>query len=259
MGVFLHKILIFPIKSFDPLEVEEVRITRGGSLENDRRFAFFRKEDGRVVSRKWETKLYGIRTRYDLKREEVVFNYEGVEKGFKFRQRGEIEKFISDVLGYGVELREDTFRGFPDDLEAYGPTVVARSTIREVGRWFNLSEENMRLRLRTNLELDGENLPPFWEDGLYGKRGEVVWFEIGGVKIGGVNPCQRCPIPTRDPLTGDSLKDFRKRFAELREKTLPPWAERSRFDHFYRLTVNTIIPQSEAGKVLRVGDEFKLL
>jgi len=257
--VYLHKILIFPIKSFDPLEVKEVRVSPGGSLENDRRFAFFRKKDNKVVSRKWETKLYRIRTMYNLPGNEVVFNYEGVEKGFKFNQKGEIEKFISDILGYEVELREDTFRGFPDDLEAYGPTVVARSTIKEVGSWFNIPEDEMRFRLRTNLELDGQNLPPFWEDRLYGKQGEVVWFKIGDVKIGGVNPCQRCPIPTRDPFTGESLKDFRTRFAQMREKTLPPWAERSRFNHFYRLTVNTIVPQSEAGKVLKVGDEFKLL
>ncbi len=174
-------------------------------------------------------------------------------------ENGEIEKYISDILGYEVELKEDTFRGFPDDLEAYGPTVVARPTIIEVGKWFNINEEESRLRFRTNLELDGENLPPFWEDRLYSKKGEVVWFRIGDVKIGGVNPCRRCPIPTRNPLTGEELKEFKKRFEELRKKTLPPWAERSRFDTYYRLTVNTIIPQTEAGKILRAGAKFELL
>ena len=259
MAIYLHKILLFPIKSLDPVEVEEARVSPGGSLEWDRRFAFFRKSDGKVVSKKWEKTLYGIRTYYDLKKGEVVFNYRGLEREFKFSQKGEIEKFISDILGYGVEFREDTFRGFPDDLEAYGPTVVARPTIVEVGRWFGIDENESRLRFRTNLELDGEDLPPFWEDRLYGKRGQIVWFRIGDVKIGGVNPCRRCPIPVRNPLTGEELKDFRKRFEELRKKTLPPWAERSRFDTYYRLTVNTIIPQTEAGKTLRVGDKFELL
>ncbi len=256
---FLYKLAIFPIKSFDPLFVEKAKITPGGALENDRRFAFFRKSDGKIVSRKWEKKLYRIRANYDLKRGEVVFSHEGIERGFKFSQKGDIERFISDILGYEVELREDTYRGFPDDLEAYGPTVVARSTVREVASWFNLPEENMRLRLRTNLEVDGENLPPFWEDRLYGKEGEVVWFKVGDVLIGGVNPCQRCPIPPRDPMTGEDLKGFRNLFVEMRQKTLPPWAERSRFNHFYRLTVNTIVPTSEAGKTLRVGDKVKIL
>jgi len=255
MGVYLKRILVFPFKSFDPVEVEAVKITAGGTLENDRRFAFFRKKDGKILSRKWETKLYHIRSFYNLPKEEVVFKFQNLEKGFKFSQKNEIERFISDILGYDVELREDTYRGFPDDLEAYGPTVVTKATIKEVADWFNLPEEDMRLRLRTNLELDGDNLPPFWEDRLYSKKGETVWFQIGEVKIGGVNPCRRCPIPTRDPFTGESLKNFRKHFEEMRRKTLPPWAERSRFDTFYRLTVNTVIPLTEAGKELRVGDE----
>ena len=257
--IFLSKIFIFPIKSLDPFQVESVKITPGGALEWDRRFAFFRKEDGKVVSKKWETQLYKLRSKYDLSKEEVVFNYGGIEKGFKFSQKGDIEKFISDLLGYRVELREDSYRGFPDDREAYGPTLVARSTIIEVGRWFGISEEESRLRFRTNLELDGSNLPPFWEDRLYGKKGQIVWFKIGEVLIGGVNPCKRCPIPVRNPLTGEALKNFKKRFEELRKETLPPWAEKSRFDTYYRLTVNTIIPLSEGGKTLRVGDKFKLV
>ena len=259
MSVFLFKIQIFPIKSFDPLEVESVKIAPGGSLEWDRRFAFFRKDNQKAISRKWEKKLYGIRTFYDLKREEVVFSYQGIEKGFKFSQKGDIEKFIGDILGYEVIFKEDTYRGFPDDLDAYGPTVVARSTVREVGRWFSLSEEEMRLRLRTNLEVDGEELPPFWEDRLYGQKGEVVWFKIGRVLIGGVNPCRRCPIPSKNPLTGEEIKDFKTRFVEMREKTLPPWAPKERFDTFYRLTVNTIVPSSEGGKVLKVGDKVEIL
>ena len=259
MSVFLFKLQIFPIKSFDPLEVESVKITPGGSLEWDRRFAFFRKEDGRPVSRKWETKLYEIRSFYDLQRGEVVFSYRGVEKGFRFSQKVDIEKFIGDLLGYEVVFKEDTYRGFPDDRDAWGPTVVSRSTVREVGSWFSLPEEEMRLRLRTNLELDGENLPPFWEDRLYGLKGEVVWFKVGEVLIGGVNPCRRCPIPTRDHLTGEPTKDFKKRFEEMRKKTLPPWAPKERFDTFYRLTVNTIIPPSEAGKILKLGDKVEIV
>ena len=88
MGIYLHKILLFPIKSFDPVEVKEAKIAKGGSLEWDRRFAFFRQSDGKILSRKWEKTLYGIRTFYDLSKGEVVFNYRGVEKGFKFSKKG---------------------------------------------------------------------------------------------------------------------------------------------------------------------------
>jgi len=39
---------------------------------------------------------------------------------------------------------------------------------------------------------------------------------------------------------------------------LPPWADRSRFNHFYRLVMNTRISSAQAGKLLRVGDEVEV-
>jgi hypothetical protein len=40
---------------------------------------------------------------------------------------------------------------------------------------------------------------------------------------------------------------------------LPEWAEKSRFNHFYRLAVNTIVPADQAGKMVRVGDEVQVV
>jgi hypothetical protein len=45
-----------------------------------------------------------------------------------------------------------------------------------------------------------------------------------------------------------------QRFIEHRQATLPAWADKSFFDHYYRLATNTRINPSEAGKVLCVGD-----
>ena len=56
------------------------------------------------------------------------------------------------------------------------------------------------------------------------------------------------------PTSGGHPNALMKTFIERRRETLPSWAERSKFDHFYRLCVNTRINPSEAGKVLRVGD-----
>jgi hypothetical protein len=39
---------------------------------------------------------------------------------------------------------------------------------------------------------------------------------------------------------------------------LPQWAERSRFNHFYRLAINTRLSVTEAGKTIRIGDELNL-
>jgi hypothetical protein len=106
------------------------------------------------------------------------------------------------------------------------------------------------------LEIGG--VPAFWEDRLFEREDRLVRFQIGDVSFLGVNPCQRCIVPTRDALTGESYSDFQKIFIAKRKETLPSWVDRSRFNHFYRLSVNTQIPPSEAGKVLQIGDRIKV-
>jgi uncharacterized protein len=79
-------------------------------------------------------------------------------------------------------------------------------------------------------------------------------LRLGGVTFLGHNPCQRCVVPPRDPDTGEVIHGFQKSFAQLRQRHLPAWADVRRFNHYYRLAVNTSIPAAEAGKRLRIGD-----
>ncbi|HLZ53687.1 MAG TPA: MOSC domain-containing protein, partial [Verrucomicrobiae bacterium] len=95
---------------------------------------------------------------------------------------------------------------------------------------------------------------PFCEDRLFGAPNELKPFIIGQVKFLGHNPCQRCVVPTRDPDTGQAIAEFQKKFMQLRQEQLPPWANAQRFNHFYRFAVNTSIPPTETGKPLRIGD-----
>jgi uncharacterized protein YcbX len=149
-----------------------------------------------------------------------------------------------------------------------------------VTEWFpGLSLDAVRQRFRTTLEIDraegvanaggshsaaktasiNGHLPAFWEDQLYGEdERSVVRFRIGEVNFEGSNPCARCPVPARDPQTAADLTGFQKRFTDLRRETLPPWAPATRFDHFYRLAVNTRIAPTETGKPLRLGDSVIL-
>ncbi len=115
----------------------------------------------------------------------------------------------------------------------------------------------MRQRLRANIEIGG--VPAFWEDQLFADADEIVQFKIGEVLFEGINPCQRCIVPTRNSRTGESYPNFQKLFSQKREETLPSWVNLSRFNHFYRLSVNTKIPASEAGKMVQVGDEIERL
>jgi len=58
-------------------------------------------------------------------------------------------------------------------------------------------------------------------------------------------------------LTGDITPDFARIFAARREQTLPSSAARSRFDHYYRLAVNTRSAECAGECVIRVGDEVR--
>ncbi|MGV0029241.1 MOSC domain-containing protein [Phormidesmis priestleyi] len=250
----LVKIIIYPIKSLDGVAVNQATILPGGALQHDRELAIA-DEKGKIVNAKRTAKIHLVRSRFDLQNRTVSLQVMGTKKQlFQLdeEQKG-IEGWFSDFFGFQVKLQENLFTGFPDDLNSPGPTVVSTATLIEVASWFpDLSLEQIRDRFRANIEID--DVPPFWEDQLFAEKGEILPFRIGDVLLKGTNPCQRCPVPTRDAFTGEAYPNFQKIFVDKRQETLPEWANLSQFNHFYRLTVNTQIPPSEAGKILKLGD-----
>ncbi len=117
--------------------------------------------------------------------------------------------------------------------------------------WFGgLGEDEVRRRFRANLELDCE--APFWEDQL--ASGEP--FTIGDAQLLGQRVCQRCPVPTRDSFTGDPMPMFQRDFATRRAAELPATSPRDKFDHFYRLAINTSVPNDVGAQSLAIGDEL---
>jgi hypothetical protein len=260
MRVLLGRIVVYPIKSMDGVPVEEAGITAGGALEHDRTYVIIDGQ-GKVVNGKRTTRVHGLRCRFDPGFGEVSMvdaeSGSAVQGGLAEPSR--LNGWLSQYFGFPVALAADPIRGFPDDREASGPTVVGLPSLLEVGRWFpSLDLESVRRRFRANLELAGAEMPPFWEDRLFGEPGAFRAFSIGNTRFLGHNPCQRCVVPTRDPDTAAGLPGFQREFMERRRQTLPAWAAGARFNHFYRLAVNTSIPSSEAGKRLRVGDPVEL-
>ena len=171
-----------------------------------------------------------------------------------------LNAWLSEAFGVPVTVRESPESGFPDDTDAPGPTVIASATLDAVAAWFGgLDAEDCRGRFRANLEIGGTEA--FWDDRLYAESGRGVRFRVGGVVIEGVNPCQRCAVPMRSPVSGETIPDFVRRFHALRERTLPPWADASRFNHFYRLAVNTRLPAdaAELPAIVRVGDPVEII
>jgi uncharacterized protein len=256
----LASIFIYPVKSLEPVSVQQIRVLASGALEGDRGFAMFEAGD-KFVNGKRNPLVHRLRSSFDpltgvlrIGRAET-----GLTSAFHVdKQKAELETWLTEFFGMPVSFRRNAEVGFPDDLDCPGPTLISTSTLAEVASWFPpLDVQQMRVRIRANLEFGG--VEPFWEDRLYSVKGSLVRFRIGDCLFDGNNPCQRCVVPPRDPQTGENYPGFSKIFTEKRQRTLPAWAEKSRFNHFYRLAINTIVPEGQSGKSLRVGDEVEVL
>jgi uncharacterized protein len=258
MDPHLARITVYPIKSLDPRDVERVRVIEKGALAGDREYAI-RDGEGEYVNGKRERRTHRLRTSFDGKR--VELREQGADEGARFgpeTDREALSDWLSTFFGYPVTLDREPEGGFPDDTVLSGPTVVSTATLETVAGWFDgISTSGMRRRLRANLEVGG--VPAFWEDRLYGDPGSVVAFAVGEAEFEGVNPCQRCVVPSRDPDTGEEYDGFRERFVENRGETLPVWAATGRFDHYFRLMVNTRVPEESWGGELAIGDEVRVL
>jgi uncharacterized protein len=254
----LSNILLYPIKSLDGVGVTQATLLRGGALQGDREFAIVDAQN-QVVNGKRNPKIYRLRSRFKLPQRLIHLWVQGGTETECFHldlQRPALEAWLSDYFGQPVQLRQNLETGFPDDLASTGPTIVSEASLAAVASWYpNLDIETIRRRFRTNLELDASSA--FWEDRLFGEPEVPLLFQIGEVQFLGINPCQRCPVPTRDPNTGEVYPGFQQTFVAKRRETLPEGVLRSRFNHFYRLTVNTQV-LAAAGKVLRVGDTVRL-
>ena len=254
----LARITIYPVKSLDGLSVTSARVLPSGAIEHDRRYAIV-DADGWLVIGKRTPLVHSIRSVFDPEAHTLTLRAQGsnMPRSFELdRDRGSLDAHLSYLLGQVVSLVENPDSGFPDDTDAPGPTVLGTGTVEAVAGWFKLEPDDVRARFRANLEIGG--VDPFWEDRLYGAAGSVIRFRIGDVVLEGTNPCQRCVVPSRSQTTGEVLAGFQKHFAERRRASLPAWADASRFDHFYRLAVNTRLAPDAPGTI-QVGDTVSIL
>ncbi|MBW4461580.1 MAG: MOSC N-terminal beta barrel domain-containing protein [Nodosilinea sp. WJT8-NPBG4] len=257
MTYHLARIDCFPVKSLDGVSVSQATVLASGALDGDRTYALFDAQN-RLINGKRNAAIHRLRATF-AEGEVITLAIEGnyALATFQMReQRSQLEAWLGDYFQQPVTLQENRDLGFPDDTAAAGPTVVSTATLAAVAAWHNLTLEETRRRFRTNLEIDG--VPAFWEDQLFGPDSAPVRFAIGNVVLEGINPCQRCIVPTRDTLTGMTTDHFQKTFSQQRAATLPGWAPSSRFNHFYKLAVNTNIVH-QGGHTLKVGDSVSVI
>lgn len=262
MTASLVRITLFPIKSFDGVEVDRARVLANGALAYDRRWAFI-DDRGRYINGKNRPDILRIRSTFSAALDSITLQTSITGPcTFSLDDRAGLEAWMGTYLNEPVILREDRQGGFPDDPESPGPTIVSTATLERVASWFTaLTIDEIRRRLRTNLEIDG--VSAFWEDQLFAEDPQhTIQFQLGNFTFAGVNPCQRCSVPTRDSRSGEQQPSFQKIFIEKRRETLPDWAAKSRFNHYYKLTVNTRLIQSIAAhplSELRLNDRLTIL
>jgi uncharacterized protein YcbX len=265
----LVNIRLHPIKSLDPISVSEARISPSGGLALDRAWALY-SVDGNWVNGKRTQAIHLIRANYSPDLREVTLSVPGDRREISTRTFAFPDAHEDAAEWFSVYFEQQILvryaeNGFPDDTVASGPTIVSTASLQSIAEWFGptpqgfpgITVDQARQRFRATLEING--VPAFWEDQLFGEdERSVVRFKIGEINFEGSNPCARCPVPPRNPQTGEIFDGFQKRFTQLRESTLPPWSPRLRFDHFYRLSTNTRVAPSQTNKFLRVGDPLIL-
>lgn len=256
----VSRITIYPVKSCDGIDCTEVDILSTGAIRFDRRFALV-DSSGKFINAKRFARIHQLQLQVDPVRRE----YRACRRGESTPVSGrmdydgkQLSDWLSDFFAQDVSIIENEEHGFPDDLDSPGPTIVSLATLQVVASWFpELTVDDIRRRFRANIEVDG--VEAFWEDRLYREDKQPASFTIGRVLFAGINPCQRCAVPTRDALSGDvTPSGFAQLFSRMREQTLPAWAARNRFDHFYRLTTNTRRLDQGAAQI-QVGDPVEIM
>ena len=274
-NAYVFKILIYPIKSLDAVKCDRVTVLESGALNGDRTWAIVDRS-GNFVNGKRDQKVHSLRSQFDLETNSLSLQIQGTDRvvretpPYKDGASSDFVRFnlvseqqalcnwLEDYFGFPVEIKQNLEMGFPDDTVSPGATIVSTATLEAIADWYpELTTEDIRRRFRTNIEIAG--VPAFWEDKLFATPEQTVKFKVGDVEFIGVNPCQRCVVITRDPQTGQSYPKFQKTFIQQRKNTLPEWTERSRFNHYFRLAINTRLAPSEAGKVIAVGDRVRVL
>lgn len=155
---YLAGIYIYPIKALDGVARSNATLLSSGALQHDRQWALF-DEQGKYVNGKNNPKVHLIRTGFDTDFKTVSLQVypKGQTDVFDLdEERGAIEAWFQDYFGFPVNLYQNTQTGYPDDLNANGPTLISTATIETVASWFpDVSVAEMRSRLRANLEVGG--------------------------------------------------------------------------------------------------------
>lgn len=256
----LSKITIYPIKSLDGMSLEKAIISEGGCLLHDREFSIT-DGIGNFIIGKTNPLVHNLRSKVDFDQKSVSFRTQGNLNWDQFHllsDKKKIEAYLSDYFGLNTILQQNKTGRFLDVPDTSGMTILSTSSLETVSKWYSFDDlEETRMRFRATLEIAG--VSAFWEDQLFSKEGRCVEFKIGDATVLGISPRARCVVPSRNPKTGDVTKAFPKIFAKERAASLPDWSEMEAYSHYYHLSVDCLIPETEIGKTIQIGDLIRII
>ncbi|WP_109434020.1 MOSC domain-containing protein [Aquimarina sp. AU119] len=256
---YVSKIRIYPIKSLDPIEVSEAEIGIR-SLKYDRAYAMVA-EDGRYVNGKRTGRVNELKATYDLQKGIVQLSHRegGDISEFELREGNtDLDAYLSNFFDLKVILIHRTEGELMDIPSASSVTIVSKKSLVSIHKDLNsYSLENIRLRFRANIEIEG--VAEFWEEKLFKTPGIGMRFKIGDVEMIGVSPRARCNVPPQDPFTGESDRSFARKMMKSRAKSLPENSDLAHYGSMYHLTVNTYLPDTEKGKKIILRDTIEIL
>ena len=257
VNAYVARLYVYPVKSLDAVKCDRVTVLESGALKGDRTWAMFDRS-GNFINGKRNQRVHSLRSQFDFKTNNLSLQTQGNRAVFNLvSEQQALCNWLENYFGFPVEIKQNSDMGFPDDTVSPGATIVSTATLKAIADWYpELTTEDVRRRFRTNIEIAG--VPAFWEDKLFTTPEQTIQFKVGDVEFMGVNPCQRCVVVTRDPQTGQPYPKFQKTFIEQRKNTLPEWTEKSRFNHYFRLAINTKLSPTEAGKAIEVGNKIRL-
>jgi len=257
---FLDRITIYPVKSLDGMDLEQAVVSEGGCLLHDREFALSDLE-GNLVIGKTNALVHTLRSRVDFEAGTISLRDERETAWNRFQlfeEKERLHAYLSDHFGMDVLVVRNSTGRLLDIPDLSGATILSTASLEAVTGWFpDLELPQVRRRFRATLEI--AEVPAFWEDRLFAGEDQTVEFSVGDVTLLGVSPRARCVVPTRQPETGETTKAFPRTFATHREASLPEGSGLTEYPHAYYLTVNCLIPPTEIGKTLRLGDPVEIL
>ncbi|HTL53997.1 MAG TPA: MOSC N-terminal beta barrel domain-containing protein [Planctomycetota bacterium] len=262
----VRRINLFPIKSIEGFEIDRIAAHPNGGLQADRRYAFFSQTHGGWIRAKDFPQLLRIRARFDLPRNTVSVATEAGGREFDLAlERPAFNDWMSAFLAHPVALKESPAGGFFDDSkkDRFGVSLISTATLQRLAAWFpGLALDELRRRLRTNIEVDG--VEPFWEEALIPHAAEAAAastqrpaLAIGPARFAVALSCPRCSVPERNSRTADLDPAFRSRFATMREATLPRFVEPSAYKTMYSVAIrlqSQPLADTAVAPVIAVGD-----